>query len=192
MRPEPALHVDPDELSAIALAGAEHARASLESLLGDSISIVDSRALTTGNGDAQHLFAHLDEAGDGMRIGRLAISGPPNGAAWVVVPDSCVQRLIARYGDGDEDGSMARSVAAEVANIVTGAYVVELGNRWGVDLDPTPADLSPFTGAARDELHDTLNAREHALAVGCGFSDSEGSYGVSVVVMVDGPAGGHH
>ena len=87
---------------------------------------------------------------------------------------------------------MSHSIAAEVANIVTGAYVIELGNRWGVDLEPTPADLSPFTGAERTRLNNSLSTHQHALAVGCGFSDSEGSYGLSVVVVVDDPKGGHH
>jgi chemotaxis protein CheY-P-specific phosphatase CheC len=191
MLPDQVLNVTDDELADIARAGAEHARVSLESLLGDSISIVESRAWPSVDNDSCDLFAHLDE-GDATRVGRLGITGPPDGAAWVVVPDSCVQRLITRYGgDADDDGSMSHSIAAEVANIVTGAYVIELGNRWGVDLEPTPADLSPFTGAARSRLNDALNAHQHALAVGCGFSDSEGSYGLSVVVMVDDPKGGH-
>ena len=178
---------DRDLLRDLAHAGAEHARSSLQALLGDEISVLEARAWRSPK-DADALFARGDTSP--TRVGRLEISGPPHGTAWVLVPDSCVQRLIERYGSEDADGSMAHSIAAEVANIVTGAYVIEAGNHWGVDLDPSPADLSVCSDTARNDLDAALLALEHALAGGCDFGDSEGSYGLSVVVMLDGSGGG--
>lgn len=173
--------VDGETLTDIALAGAEHARTSLETLLGDSMSIVSAHAWTQPSTDAPRtVLADADAAL--ARVGHLGLDGPPNGAAWVAVADSYVQRVLLNCGtDGDADASMAGSIAAEVANIVTGAYVIELSNRWGIDLDATPVRLDA-----------PLEDHEHTLALGCEFADSKGSHGLSVVVTLDVPTGGTH
>ena len=75
---------------------------------------------------------------------------------------------------------------AEIANIVIGSYLTELGDTWGVELDPTPAELDV-------SMHDVLGAVdlisvEHevdrVIALGCGFADDAGSYDVSVWLLL--------
>lgn len=179
--------MDADELEALARAGAERARSALQTLLGERIEIVETRAWTLP-GRGEDIIDHIAPAGN-ARLGRLGISGPPDGAAWVAVPTSCVSRLMERFGVQDEvdDATMSGSVVAEVANIVTGSYVTELGDRWGLDLDPTPADLGLHSNVARRELDLLRGPGETlpAIAVGCGFADADGIYDISVVLMLD-------
>lgn len=175
--------MNPAELVDVARVGAEHARTSLEGLLGESLSVVDTSSWSLPE-TADGLFERL-AAADGAQVGRLEIAGPPNGAAWVVVPSACVDRLLERYAPGEHDDAVTASVAAEVANIVTGAYVIELGKRWGVDLEPTPADMSLRPDAVREDFDEALAHHAQAFAIGCGFEDSRGSYGLSVVVMLE-------
>lgn len=168
---------DVRSLRSVAQSGATRASGSLSTLLGRPIGVSLSRAaLLAGNADV--------ELGDDVALlGRLSIEGPPHGAAFVAFPEASVRGLCAAFGlAADARAADASSMLGEVANIVTGSLLTELGDTWERDLTPTPVEL------VLDRSSHDLEARvtgdlEHAVQLECAFADGSGHYDISVMIL---------
>lgn len=179
------MHVQPEHsvaaiLTTLAGSGAERARAALEVLLGRDIVITgtDARLVEPGRGGAGVALA----SALGGTIGRLSISGGIDGNAFVVFPQASVDDLRSTFGLPD-DGDEARSMLSEVANIVASSYISELGDAWGVPVEPSTVELD----ASDAEVARMLDRSEQTQVVvlGCRFSDDAGSYDVSILLVLE-------
>lgn len=174
-------------LAVVARHGAEHVREALTTLLQRDMSVVRSSATSIELDDDRDELLGADTFADGSaNLGRLAIDGPPSGAAWVGFTDHSVQQIAGIFGLEDASSEDSRSMLAEVANIVAGSYLTVLGDTWGVELNPTPADLDSTLA----DMHAELDALEgdpsgsRLIALGCEFSDDDGHYDMSVLLLL--------
>lgn len=179
----------PTELERVALSGSERARRALAVLLDRPIAMTEVSVYVADEPDAT-LVDRIDRVDGSAVYGRLGISGPPDGAAWVEFDRDCVQMMLDSFDMGDRtiEDADARSMVAEVANIITGSYLTELGDAWGVALDPTPAQLDPEADVARADVEQARSAESaSSLRLGCGFGDGDDELGMSVYLMLSKP-----
>lgn len=179
----------PTELERVALSGSERAGRALAVLLDRPIEMTEVSIFVADEPDATLVERLGGRSGESV-YGRLGISGPPDGAAWVEFDRDCVRVMLDRFDMADRtiEDDDARSMVAEVANIVTGSYLTELGDAWGVALDPTPAALDPAIDEARADVERAISGdAASSLRLGCGFGDGTDELGMSVYLLLSTP-----
>jgi chemotaxis protein CheY-P-specific phosphatase CheC len=174
------------DMEDLAAAAAERTRSALTMLLGRQM-VVERTHVAERDVHGSALAEHLREGFRGGSVtGRLAISGPPDGAAWVVFPRTCVEHLMETFDlppGAAEPNEDLRSMLGEIANIVTGSWLTELGDGWGAHLDPSPTDLDAGATVAESDARLADAGGGRAIAMGCSFADESGTYDLSVHVL---------
>jgi hypothetical protein len=120
---------------------------------------------------------------------RLGVSGPPDGSVWVTVGDAASRRVAEAMAPGvDVDEELLGSVRAELANIVAGSFLTELGDGIGALLEQGLATEQPGADAQAEVAASggTSGPGAAALVLGCEFSDSSTGDEVSMLVVLDG------
>jgi chemotaxis protein CheY-P-specific phosphatase CheC len=174
------------DMGELAAAAAERTRSALSMLLGRQM-VVERTHVAERDVHGSALAEHLREGFQGGSVtGRLSISGPPDGAAWVVFPRTCVEHLMEVFdmpSDTEGPGDEMRSMLGEIANIVTGSWLTELGDGWGTHLDPSTTNLDAGASDAEADARLADAGGGRAIAMGCSFADESGTYDLSVHVL---------